>query len=158
MNKKWYLIAGVCMIFASCDKQKVFEQYTPVQGKSWNSHDHMLFNVSITDTASPQNVYLLVRNTGQYEYSNLYLFVTTQGPGGNMVRDTVEIQLADTGGKWLGKGAATVYTLAYPYRTNVRFPDRGIYRFDIEQAMWIKELKHITHMGLRVEKASKKSR
>ena len=68
-------------------------------------------------------------------------------------RDTVEIILADEHGKWQGKGAASVFTLYYPYQTNIRFPLRGIYTFDIEQAMWIKDLKHISDIGLRIEKA-----
>jgi gliding motility-associated lipoprotein GldH len=95
-----------------------------------------------------------VRNTGKYEYSNLYLFVTAHSPNGNLVRDTVEITLADERGKWLGRGAASVFTLFYPYKTNIRFPMRGIYTFDIEQAMWIRDLGNISDIGLRIEKAT----
>jgi len=69
------------------------------------------------------------------------------------VRDTVDIILADENGNWLGRGAASVFTMKYPYRTFVRFPVRGIYTFDIEQAMRVQDLKYISDIGLRIEEA-----
>jgi gliding motility-associated lipoprotein GldH len=153
--KKAFLILCVVVLGLSCDRQKVFEHFTAIQGSSWNSFDIIHFNVNITDTVTAHNVYISVRNTGQYQYSNLYLFVTTHSPNGSMVRDTVEVILADERGKWLGKGPASVYTLYHPYRQNIRFPLKGIYQFDIEQAMWIKDLKYISNIGLRIEKAGK---
>jgi gliding motility-associated lipoprotein GldH len=154
MNKAC-LIMLVVILSLSCDKLRVYEEFRPIQGKTWNSKDVLHFNVNINDTAEAQNVYISVRNTGEYEYSNLYLFITAHSPNGSQVRDTVEITLADARGKWLGKGAASVFTLYYPYRHNIRFPIRGIYTFDIEQAMWIKDLKHISNIGLRIEKSGK---
>jgi gliding motility-associated lipoprotein GldH len=151
--KKASLILLVLLINISCDKQRVFEEFRSFKDHTWNSHDILQFNVSMTDTASAHNIYLSVRNTGEYEYSNLYLFITTHSPNGTMVRDTVEIILADERGKWLGKGAASVFTLYQPFRQNIRFPLRGIYQFEVEQAMWIKDLKHISDIGLRIEKA-----
>jgi gliding motility-associated lipoprotein GldH len=153
--KKTCLILCVVVLGLSCDRQMVFEQFTAIQGGTWKRNDVLHFNVNITDTATAHNVFLSVRNTAQYEYSNLYLFVTAHSPNGSIVRDTVEVVLADDHGKWFGKGPASVYTLYHPYRQNVRFPLRGIYQFDIEQAMWISDLKHISHVGLRVERAGK---
>ena len=141
-------------LFAACDKQQVYEEFSTIPGQTWSSNNTLHFNVNITDTLQAQNVLISVRNTGKYEYSNLYLFVTTHSPQGNLVRDTVEITLADERGKWMGKGAASIFTLYYPYKTNIRFPVRGIYTFDVEQAMWIKELKNISDIGLRIEKAT----
>jgi len=146
----------VALLLLCCGGNPVFEEFISLP-ETWNSSNVMHFNANITDTATSQNVYISVRNTGKYEYSNLYLFVTAHSPNGNTQRDTVEIVLADQHGKWLGKGAASVFTLYYPYKTNIRFPIRGIYTFDIEQAMWIKNLKNISDIGLRIEKAGERS-
>ena len=35
---------------------------------------------------------------------------------------------------------------------NVRFPYRGIYSFDIEQALWDKDLKNISDIGLQIDR------
>jgi gliding motility-associated lipoprotein GldH len=153
--KKICLVAAVIMLSVSCDRQRVYEQFVAVDSRSWNSSDIIRFNVNIKDTASAHNIYIAVRNTGQYEYSNLYLFVSVHSPDGSQSRDTSEITLADDHGKWLGKGSASVHTLYYPFRRNIRFPHPGIYLFEIEQAMWIKDLRHISDIGLRIEKANK---
>jgi len=147
-------IGFVLFLFTACDKQRVYEEFSSIPGQTWSSNKALYFNVNITDTTQVQNVFISVRNTGKYEYSNLYLFVTTHSPQGTILRDTVEIVLADERGKWLGKGAASVFTRYHPYKTNIRFPVPGIYTFNVEQAMWVKELKNISDIGLRIENAS----
>jgi gliding motility-associated lipoprotein GldH len=149
--KKALLIFPVVFILLSCNKKPAYEEFISLPG-TWSSNNVLHFNVNITDTVESQNVFISVRNTGKYEFSNLYLFVTANSPNGTALRDTVEIILADEHGKWLGKGAASVFTCYYPYKNNIRFPLRGIYTFDIEQAMWIKDLKNISDIGLRIEK------
>lgn len=150
MKRASFFIVSL-LLCLSCDKYGVYEKYVSIEGKSWNRADILHFNVNMSDTAQAYDVLLGVRNTGDYEFSNLYLFVTAHSPNGNFVRDTVEVILADERGKWLGKGAASVFTTYHPYRQNIKFPLRGIYTFDIEQAMWIKDLKSITDIGLRIE-------
>ena len=139
-------------LLLSCNPKPFYEEFVSLP-QSWNSSNILHFDVNISDTTTAHQVYISVRNTGKYEYSNLYLFVTAHSPNGNVVRDTVEIILADERGKWLGRGAASVYTLFYPYKTNIRFPMPGIYTFDIEQAMWIRDLGNISDIGLRIDKA-----
>jgi gliding motility-associated lipoprotein GldH len=140
------------LMLASCRKKAEFEEFVAIPD-AWNNSNLVHFNVNIADTVTPQNVYISVRHSGKYEFSNLYLFVTAESPNGNIKRDTVEIVMANEHGKWQGKGAASVFTLYYPYRTNIRFPVAGIYTFTIEQAMWIRDLKNISNIGLMIEKA-----
>ncbi len=150
MQRLWLLLL-LLPVFLSCDKQKVFEQFVQVPGDIWNVDNLIHFDVSIADTGLFHNILLEVRHTARYEFSNLYLFVTTQSPSGSIERDTVELILADDMGNWLGKGAASVFLVEYPFRKNIRFPYRGIYSFDIEQAMRVTDLQHICDVGLRVE-------
>ncbi len=148
------LFSALLLMLASCRKKTEYEEFVAIPD-TWKSRNLVHFNVNITDTVSSQNVFISIRHSGKYEYSNLYLFVTARSPNGSTRRDTVEIQLADEHGKWQGKGAASVFTLYYPYKTNVRFPLTGIYTFTIEQAMWIRDLKNINNIGLMIEKAGK---
>ena len=148
------LFSAMLLMLAACRKKTEFEEFVAIPD-AWNNSNLVHFNVNITDTITPQNVYISVRHSGKYEFSNLYLFVTAESPNGNVKRDTVEMVMADEHGKWQGKGAASVFTLYYPYRTNIRFPVAGIYTFTIEQAMWIRDLKNISNIGLMIEKAGK---
>jgi gliding motility-associated lipoprotein GldH len=150
--RRTLLIFTFGVFLLSCNRNKVFEEFITLP-ESWNNSNVLHFNVNITDTTAAQNVLISLRYTGKYEFSNLYLFVTAQSPNGNTMRDTVEVVLADAHGKWLGKGAASIFTQYWPYKTNIRFPLPGIYTFTVEQAMWINDLKNINDVGLRIEKA-----
>jgi gliding motility-associated lipoprotein GldH len=150
--KNAYVIL-VFLICLSCgSRRSVFEKFIPVEGNSWNSSQIIQFDVNIPDSTETHNVYIMIRNTSRYHFSNLFLFTTVHAPDGSFIRDTIEITLADEKGKWLGKGAASIFTTYYPYRTNIRFPLPGIYVFDIEQAMWEENLKDINDVGLKIEK------
>jgi gliding motility-associated lipoprotein GldH len=148
------LFSAMLLMLASCRKKTEYEEFVSIPD-AWNSRNLVHFDVNITDTVTSQNVFISVRHSGKYEFNNLYLFVTARSPNGSIKRDTVEIQLADEHGKWQGKGAASVFTMYYPYKTNIRFPITGIYTFTIEQAMWIKDLKNVNNIGLMIEKAAK---
>jgi gliding motility-associated lipoprotein GldH len=104
------LFSAMLLMLASCRKLTEFEEFVGIPD-AWNNRNLVHFNVNITDTVTSQNVYISVRHSGKYEFSNLYLFVTAESPNGNIKRDTVEMVLADEHGKWQGKGAASVLPL-----------------------------------------------
>jgi gliding motility-associated lipoprotein GldH len=149
------LIVCISLLTLSCDRNRVFEQNIRITGYTWNNKNIIHFDVNIADTVNPHNIYINIRNRSQYKYSNIFMFITTHAPNGEFVRDTFEITLADNRGRWLGKGIGNVWSLQVPYLRNIKFPYRGIYMFDIEQAMWDNELAHIADVGLRVERAVK---
>ncbi|MBN1416314.1 MAG: gliding motility lipoprotein GldH [Bacteroidales bacterium] len=154
---KYFLLSGciaVLILSYACNnnKEKVYHKFVDIRGNGWHAEDVIHFDVSITDTVRSHNVYLLIRNNANYKYSNLYVFITTTSPMGFSVRDTFELILADKRGKWIGKGAADIFTSRHPFKLNVRFPYRGIYSFDIQQALWDTELKNISDIGLQVDR------
>jgi gliding motility-associated lipoprotein GldH len=154
LRSKWYLILGFLAI-VSCDPNRFYEKNVDFANESWSKDSIAIFEVEITDTLTVYNVYLNNRINGQYEYSNLYLFITTQLPNEQLMRDTLECILADPTGRWLGKGFGSVWSNRIPYRRNIRFPFTGKYTFYVEQAMREEELKHILNAGIRIEKSTK---
>jgi gliding motility-associated lipoprotein GldH len=152
---KKYIFSGLIAVFfflTACDKGKIYHKFVAIPGNKWNAKNIIHFDVPVSDTLSSYNVYILVRNNSNYAYSNLYLFVTTTSPMGYTLRDTLELILADQRGKWTGKGAADIFTSRHPFKMNVRFPYRGIYSFDIEQALWEKDLRNISDIGLQINR------
>ncbi len=136
----------------SCDSNKVYEEYIEVEGALWKKENIANFKFLAEDTIAPHNLYINVRNTGDYAYSNLYLFVTLQGPDGNLLKDTVNCKLADKSGKWYGKGIGDLWDLQMPYIGGFKFAQKGEYTFSLEQAMRVENgLDGITDVGLRVE-------
>jgi len=136
----------------SCDKNIVFEEYIEVENTNWQKENIASFEFMATDTIIPHNLYINIRNTGGYSYSNIYLFVTMQGPNGGLLKDTVNCILADSRGKWLGKGIGDLWDLRIPYIGGFKFAQSGKYIVSLEQAMRVENgLKGITDVGLRVE-------
>jgi len=97
-------------------------------------------------------VYLNVRNGPEYPYSNIFIFMNTVFPDGQIARDTIELTLADYDGRWLGSGMGSVKFSRFLFQKNVQFKQAGTYRFILEQAMRVRELSGIHDVGLRIEK------
>lgn len=138
---------------ASCDKNRVFEQNREIRDAIWNRTDKIKFSVEITDTVSPHNLYVNIRNTSEYPFRNIYLFITTSSKG-IIVKDTFEGILADEKGKWLGSGLGDIWDNTMAYKKNMRFPHTGTYSFEFEQAMRNENLPFIMDVGLRIEHAN----
>jgi gliding motility-associated lipoprotein GldH len=143
----------IAFVLISCDSNKVFDQYIEVENANWKKENVAKFAVDIIDTTNAHNLYINVRNKGNYAYSNLYLFVKIEGPDGNFSVDTVNCTLADKSGKWLGKGIGDLFDLRVPYYGGFKFAKKGTYQFSLEQAMRVENgLEGITDIGLRIEK------
>lgn len=148
------ILLGLFLIMGlfSCDSNKVFEEYIEVKGASWQKENIASFEFEAKNTISAHNLYINIRNTGGYGYSNLYLFVTMKGPNGGLLKDTVNCVLADSRGKWIGKGVGDLWDLRIPYVGGFKFAQPGKYVVALEQAMRTENgLEGITDVGLRVE-------
>lgn len=147
-------LISLLMVLAlvSCDSNRVFEEHIPLKDGTWNVKNKLQFDAGITDLLSRYNVYLNVRNGQEYPYSNLFLFMFTTSPDGTIARDTVELTLADYDGRWLGSGMSSVKFSRFLFKKGVQFQQAGTYRFTLEQAMRVDELKGIHDIGIRVEK------
>lgn len=144
------ILAGLILI--SCDNNRVFEKNVELPDHVWEKSNIIKFDVAIDDTLSSHNLYINVRNASSYQYNNLFLFVTTHSPYGGVVKDTVELTLADAKGRWLGNGLGDIWDNQIPYKTNVRFPFKGTYTIELEQAMRQEKLPFIMDAGIRIEK------
>jgi gliding motility-associated lipoprotein GldH len=139
-------------VLQSCDSRRFFEENKIIDKSVWNNKDKAIFNVLITDILSSYDFFINLRNSGDYQYSNIYLFLKTVFPDGKVARDTIECQLADYDGKWLGSGISNLKFNRFLFRKGVRFPQKGQYVFEVEQAMRVNDLKGISDIGIRIEK------
>lgn len=159
MNLKAVHTHILCMLLfaalvASCDNSRIFEENRTIEKGIWKNTVKIPFEVNIADTNLSYNVYLNVRNSLDYPYSNLYLFLETHFPKGQIARDTIDLMLADYDGRWLGSGIGSLRYNRYLFQQGVRFPETGRYRFVFEQAMRMNDLSGIHDVGIRIEKMS----
>lgn len=141
----------LCML-ESCDQKMVFDKNEKIPDYNWDQNRALSFIVNISDTVSYHNVYLNVRNAGNYRFSNLFVFINTRFPEGQIQRDTAECILATTDGKWQGEGLGDIWNHRIMLKRHLKFPQAGEYRFDLIQAMRVNPLPGIMDAGIRIEK------
>ena len=136
----------------SCDPTRVYEKNEKIPDYNWDQNYALSFIVDIQDTTSYHTIYLNVRNAGYFRFSNLFVFINTRLPQGQIQRDTTECTLASPDGKWYGEGLGDIYDNRILFKSHVRFPQQGEYRFDLIQAMRVNPLPGIMDAGIRIEK------
>lgn len=152
----WLACALSTLLFA-CADDVVYQSDIPLPQTGWSRDYKPEFAFDISDTVNQHNVYIDVRHTGDYAFSDLFLFIDLTGPGGRTARDTVECLLADPTGRWLGKGTGFIFSdrvqAKVLYKLNNRFPAAGRYTMKLEQAMRVEPLSDVIDIGISVERS-----
>lgn len=150
--KNMTAVVVVCCLLMACDKNRVFDATTKLEPRSWIQSNILSFDVNIDDTVSYYNMYINVRNTDTYRFSNLYIFLDTKFPRMYVERDTLELNLAAPDGRWLGSGLGDLLYNQILFKPNFKFPQKGVYTFRLQQGMRELDLSGIADVGLRIEK------
>jgi gliding motility-associated lipoprotein GldH len=152
-----WLVSAAVLLLCGCADDVVFQSDAPIPDGAWSNALKPAFTFDISDTLNKHDVYIDVRHTNDYAYSNLYLFIDLEGPGGRSKRDTVECLLADPMGRWLGKGtgfilASRTREAKVLYKLGNRFPAKGQYTIRLEQAMRDNPLPGVIDVGVSIER------
>lgn len=142
----------IVLVFSACHHNAIFDQNIPIKNRSWSHDQRQQFTVHVSDSTVNYNIYINLRHSNEYDYSNLYLLMSEKG---NKLQDTTyrkEIKLAEPDGRWIGKSAASLYEIEYLAKENYTFPDTGKYTFTLEQNMRENPLKNIVDIGIKVIK------
>ena len=152
MNKL-FLLPGFILLIACgpLDKRRVYEEMVSIPTEGWPAAKSYTFDIPVTDTSKSYDLMLHLRNSGRYEYSNIWLFIESTSPKGNTLKDTFEISLADDLGRWKGRGVGDINNMLVPYKENVLLPVKGVYQVKITQAMREKTLKNVLDLGIRLQ-------
>nr|WP_321229443.1 gliding motility lipoprotein GldH [uncultured Psychroserpens sp.] len=162
MQKSKYWIGCVMLVlsFVSCDSNRVFDEYKSVPNE-WDKDNKIEFKVTPPDSTNAYNLYVNLRNTEDYKYSNLFLIVELNYPNGKTLKDTLEYKMANPDGTFLGTGFTDVKEskLWYKgYKEPFIFDEAGEYIINVQQAMrengsinGVDKLEGITDVGFRIE-------
>ncbi|MCH3883850.1 gliding motility lipoprotein GldH [Tenacibaculum aquimarinum] len=147
------------ILLVSCDSKRVFDSYVSVPSGIWEIDSTLVFNFSVEDTLARRNLFINLRNNSHYPFSNLFLVTKLKLPSGEQIVDTLEYEMADVTGQFLGKGFSEIKENKLFYKESITFPSSGKYSLSIAQAMrkngdaeGIAPLEGITDVGFRIEK------
>jgi gliding motility-associated lipoprotein GldH len=149
---KWIIFCIPLLLLFSCDQNRVFEKNVEIPGNIWSYDFKVPFEVEITDTSASYNVYVNIRHTEIYPFNNLWVIVHTELPSGEKKEKRVELVLSDNRGEFFGEGMGDIWDYQALIQENAIFPQRGKYKFELEQNMRKNALPFIMSMGMRIEK------
>ena len=159
---KFFFLTGFLSLFISCDSNRIFDEYKTIKNSHWKKNDTIKFNLTITDTVSAKNLFINIRNNNEYKYSNLYIITEIMAPNQFVTIDTLQYEMTDKTGKWLGKGFTDLKENKLFFKENYRFKNKGNYHIKIIHAMrknketeGIEELEGISTVGFRIESVKK---
>ncbi len=162
MNKslfhKFYIKIGVFLFCAtfllSCSEQSFYEKSYSFKGNTWGQKVKPMFKIEITDTSKYYDFILTLRTTTDYAYSNAWIYMNTLTPNKIKAREPFEIKITNPDGTWIGtKSGTIVENLLYFKRR--KFPLKGVYYFQMEQAVVQENLNEVLDIGLRLLETKK---
>lgn len=141
------VMSGV--LLTACSSNALHSESIAIPHQKWKRAAKTVFKVPIKDTTLLYDLVLSVRTTDNYPYSNLWMYLTVDGPLGKSKRFPVEIVTADAKGNWMGdkSGSTVVFSKVI---THDRFPKKGNYCFTFEQASTDKVLPEVMDLTLEL--------
>ncbi|QTE24305.1 gliding motility lipoprotein GldH [Polaribacter cellanae] len=158
INNFFFLIL-ISIFLTSCDGNTEFNQYKSLENGAWKANEKVFFNFEVKDTIQAKNLFINIRNNNDFQFSNLYVITELKFPNGTEVIDTLQYEMADASGRFLGDGFTEIKDNKLFYKENKVFPISGKYEFTIRQAMRkngevhpIPFLEGIIDVGFSIEK------
>jgi gliding motility-associated lipoprotein GldH len=143
------------VLLAGCMPAPYYQKQESMPQNAWAYNYKPSFKFEITDTTARYQPYFIIRHTQAYPYSNIWLLLYIKTPGDSIAKkQRINIILAESTGKWLGRGMGEIYEQRMPisFGDSVRFIRKGTYEVAMEQNMRINPLPEILNVGLRLEK------
>jgi len=148
----------------SCQQSKSFDRYTSIS-EHWDKQQIIEYDFIAPDTTNPYNLFVNLRTTSAYKFSNLFLIVELDYPNGKVTKDTLEYLMAKPNGELLGSGFTSVkeHKLYFKgYDDSFVFSEEGTYKIQIQQAMrhrgepnGVAQLDGIIDVGFSIEPLNK---
>lgn len=147
----------IIFILIGCESNEVYSEYKTLSD-NWPLDETLEFSLPVLDSTETYNLFFNVRNSNDFKYSNLFLIAGIEFPNGKVIIDTLEYQMAQADGSWLGTGYSVKENKLW-YKENIRFFEAGSYKVSVRHAMrnnaavtGVSKLEGITDVGIIIEK------
>jgi gliding motility-associated lipoprotein GldH len=159
LKKHFNRLAGILFLsffIFSCTQIDLYEKTVTIPGHDWKNSFQPAFRFTIKDTASPYQLFLILRHNDKYDYNNIYINLYAKQPGSDsMQKVRYDLRLANNEQGWLASGMDDIYEHRIqltPSDQQFYFRKPGDYTFIVEQIMREDPLKNVLNVGLRIEK------
>ena len=99
MRLNFFIAIGILSLFVSCkDEDILFNEYIEIGNSQLSYLDTIVFQTNILDTSNTHNIFLQLRTSTDYKWSNMFIFSEINFPNSKIRTDTFEIILMDKKG------------------------------------------------------------
>ena len=148
------LLLGVVLL-TSCDNAMIYGEDLDIKDHFWHKDSIFIFESdSLIDLPQVLKIGVTVRNTVDYKYRNLWLFVEIKLPNKETpIRDTLNHVLMTSEGFWSENvdGSNIKESVKY-YKYAIQNPPEGRYGVKVQHGMRDEFLGEIVSIGTRIEK------
>ena len=163
-SKPVFWIIVFASVAFSCQQNKLFDRYTSVSS-GWDRQETVSYEFAAPDSLNSYSLFVKLRTTTDYKFSNIFLVVELNYPHGKVTKDTLEYIMAKPSGELLGSGFTSVKEHKLWFKgvdASFVFSEEGTYKVHIQQAMRLREnpkgiaiLDGIIDVGFSVEPFNK---
>lgn len=135
----------------------MYFHYSQIAKGVWDKDDAVVFELDSLpfDPRKRHDVSVEITTNNEYPYRNLRLLISQNLQDSVPRTDTLDVELADSYGKWRGSGVGGLHQLSVPYLKSVHLDSTKIYRLLVWQGMRDKSLKGFEKMGIKITEAER---
>lgn len=151
-------LGAFCFLFIilnACSSNSFYEKNSSIDDQLWFHRQVPEFEIHTIDSNQFFDIFVHLRHSSSYMYSNISLIVEEVNPKKEEKAYRLEIELAETDGRWKGIGTGNVFSYEIPLLKNHPFSDTGTYSFKIKQNMNINPLPGILDVGIQAVKSER---
>ena len=146
------VVISSLLLTTACNSDRVFVERVEIPDMMWHMDSLVNISVPVENPAQAFDIMIAVRSNVYFQSRNLWLFIKTYSPQNIVETDTLECILADEQGHTKGDAMGDIIDYEIPFKTNVRFPSAGTYKFSIQHGMRLEKLPCIDEVGLIIYK------
>ena len=155
MKFKIYILFS--LVIFSCDSNVEFLKYNSVNGV-WHKDSLQEFSFELNET-NEYNTFVNLRINEEYKFRNVFLIITLKDSLKMLLRDTLQFELADKSGKFIGKKRINLVDNNLLHKKQLKLEGNKKYFLSIEHAMRVinkvgglENLEGVTDIGYKIEK------
>ena len=151
-NKIAFILLSIFFVLSGCETKQLFEQSTIYPNHNWPSKQATKYQFNVTDTAATYKIFFVIRHHNAYHYKNIWLDLIIKSPKNAIIKQVLNLNLADDAKGWLGTGMDDIYDQRIPMTASPIRLNKGINEISIQHTMREDPLDNILSTGIRVEK------
>lgn len=148
--KSWSIAVLIILSLASCREQSLIDENKAIHERRWFREQEPIFTVKVDSPTTAYDLFLNIRNSVNFQFSDLFLEVEQRNPDSTRINYVVKIKMTNGEGLWIGKGSGNLYSQQVRFLSDYHFPDSGMYTFKVKQNMRANPVEGIHDVGIRI--------